>query len=434
MGVLILSVTPGSPAESAGIKAGEQIVSINRHLISDVLDYRFYMTERRLRIGLVSDSGSERTVRLRKGEYEELGLEFATYLMDRQHTCKNKCIFCFVDQTPPGMRETLYFKDDDERLSFLFGNYVTLTNLSREEIDRIVRMRVSPINVSVHTMNPELRVSMMANPSAGQVLSYLKILADGGIALNVQLVLCPGINDRDELRKTMDELAKLLPAVQSVAAVPVGLTRYREGLYPLEPFSRLGALETISILHEYAESWQHEWEERIVYPSDEFFLLAELPIPPYPYYGEFPQLDNGVGLLAMLEYEFFEALEGAAEETEPRQLSIATGAAAYPLISHLCEAAMLQIRGLKITPYKIENVFFGPLVTVAGLLTGQDIQAQLAGKALGSALLLPQVTLRHEQDRLLDDMPIELLATALGTDIIPVPNDGFVLLDKMLGL
>lgn len=430
MSVKISGVSAGSPAARTRLRAGDVLVAINGHLINDVLDYRFYMTERLLLLDVAASDGTEHRIRVRKGEYEELGLEFETYLMDRKHTCKNKCIFCFVDQTPPGMRETLYFKDDDERLSFLFGNYITLTNLSVEEVERIVRMRISPINVSVHTTNPVLRVEMMKNPSAGHVLRYLRILADGEIALNVQLVLCPGINDGEELRRSLRDLEELLPALQSIAAVPVGLTKHREGLTPLCCYTRDAARETIAIIHEFAERWEREFGSRIVYPADEFFQLAKLPIPSSEYYGDFPQLDNGVGLLALLEEEFRDAIEDGEAQ---REISLATGVAAYPLLSRLAKFAEEHVRGLKIHAYCIYNDFFGRTVTVAGLLTGTDLRAQLLGKELGEELLIPAVTLRHERDRFLDDITVEELEASLGVPIHPVENDGAALFAAFAG-
>lgn len=432
MAVTVTGVDEGSIAERHRIEAGDKIVSINGHLIGDVLDYRFYMTDSLLQIGLACQNGRERKVRVRKEEYEDLGLQFETYLMDRKHTCKNKCIFCFVDQTPKGMRETLYFKDDDERLSFLFGNYVTLTNMSLEEIERIIRMRISPINVSVHTMNPSLRVKMMKNPNAGNVLSYLPKLAAGGIKLNTQLVLCPGINDGDELRRSIEELGALFPQLESIAVVPVGLTRYREGLPELSPYTREGAREVIATVHEYGERWLRERGDRLVYPADEFFLAAGYELPPYEYYGEFPQLDNGVGLLPLLEHEFFEALENPPSLARERAVSIATGEAAYPLIAALAAAAQEKVAGLRVHVHKVVNDFFGHTVTVAGLLTGQDLMRQLGGKALGEELLLPQVMLRHEQDRFLDDVTVGQLEEALGVPVRTVPNDGYELLDALI--
>lgn len=432
MGVLISGVAPGSPAARLNIEAGETLLAINGHAIHDVLDYRFYMTERRLLLDIEGEKGRRR-LRIYKGEYEEPGLEFATYLMDKQHSCRNRCIFCFVDQTPPGMRESLYFKDDDERLSFLFGSYITLTNLSQEEVGRILRMHISPINVSVHTMNPALRVQMMKNPTAGRVLDYLRQMADAGIAINAQLVLCPGVNDGQELCHSLEKLYALRPALRSVAAVPVGLTRYREGLYPLRSYTQKEAREVIRCIDSYAGRWERECGERIAYPSDEFFLLAGLPLPGPGYYGDYPQLENGVGLCTLLEEEFTLALADAPASILPRRISSATGAAAFPLIERLARLAMERTAGLEIQVCRIENDFFGHSVTVAGLITGRDLIAQLKGRPLGERLLIPQTMLRHERDRFLDDVTLSQAEQALGLPIEPVENDGYALLSAMLG-
>lgn len=300
MAVQIMAVVSGSPADKAGIRPGEKLTAINQNQIEDILDYQFYMTDKKLKIDLLDVNGAARRVTVRKGEYEELGLEFDSYLMDKQHHCKNKCIFCFVDQMPPGMRETLYFKDDDARLSFLFGNYITLTNMEQKDIDRIIKMHISPVNVSVHTMNPDLRQKMMLNPKAASSLDYLRQLAAAGIKINTQLVLCPGINDGAELVYSLKELGKLYPSVESIAAVPVGLTKYREGLFPLRPYTKEEAQEVIKTIHAFSDDFLQRKGVRMAYPADEFFLKAEMPIPDDAYYGEYNQLENGVGLLSLL--------------------------------------------------------------------------------------------------------------------------------------
>lgn len=436
MSVLIFGVEDPSPASSAGIVPGEHLVSINGHKISDVLDYRFYMIERRLRLEILGKDQVERTVKIKKGEYDELGLTFETYLIDKQHSCRNQCVFCFIDQMPPGLRDTLYFKDDDERMSFLFGNYITLTNLTTEEVDRIIKLRISPVNVSVHTMNPQLRVKMMNNRFAGEVLSYLNRLKDGEIAINAQIVLCPDLNDKEELRFSLEQLGALVPALQSVAVVPVGLTKYRDGLYPLRSFNKEEAVETIALIHEFAQRFLEEWADRIFYPSDEWFLLAEQPLPDSDYYGDYPQLENGVGLLTLLRQEFLDALESAEtpEIPVPETLSMVTGVAAGALIRELAAAFMARFPHMEIHVYVVENAFLGESVTVAGLLTGGDIFNALRGRPLGNRLLLPQVMLRSELDRFLDDMPLDGLSGLLGVPIQTTPNDGYQLLDILLGL
>ena len=432
MAVKIMQVAKHSPADKAGVKADEMLVKINGNPIEDILDYQFYATENKLQIELEKD-GLTRSVQVKKNQYDELGLEFETYLMDKQHHCKNKCIFCFVDQMPPNMRETLYFKDDDARLSFLFGNYITLTNMEQKDIDRIIKMHISPVNVSVHTMNPALRQKMMLNPKAASSLDYLRQLAEAGVKINTQLVLCPGINDGDELRYSLQELGKLYPSVESIAAVPVGLTKYRDGLYPLEPYTKEGAEEVIDIIHSFADGFETEHGVRLAYPSDEFFLKAERKIPEDEYYGEYNQLENGVGLLALLRQELGYALEDWEDDGVSRRISLATGEDAADFLRQQIARVKEQFPGLDCTVYPIHNDFFGPHITVAGLVTSRDLIAQLKGKDLGEELLIPGVMLRHEQDKFLDDGTIEDVEQALGVPVRTVDNDGSQFLMALLG-
>ena len=432
MAVKIMQVAKHSPADKAGVKADEMLVKINGNPIEDILDYQFYATENKLQIELEKD-GLTRSVQVKKNQYDELGLEFETYLMDKQHHCKNKCIFCFVDQMPPNMRETLYFKDDDARLSFLFGNYITLTNMEQKDIDRIIKMHISPVNVSVHTMNPALRQKMMLNPKAASSLDYLRQLAEAGVKINTQLVLCPGINDGDELRYSLQELGKLYPSVESIAAVPVGLTKYRDGLYPLEPYTKEGAEEVIDIIHSFADDVEKEHGVRLAYPSDEFFLKAERKIPEDEYYGEYNQLENGVGLLALLRQELGYALEDWEDDGVSRRISLATGEDAADFLRQQIARVKEQFPGLDCTVYPIHNDFFGPHITVAGLVTSRDLIAQLKGKDLGEELLIPGVMLRHEQDKFLDDGTIEDVEQALGVPVRTVDNDGSQFLMALLG-
>ncbi|GKH48266.1 MULTISPECIES: DUF512 domain-containing protein [Anaerotruncus] len=433
MPVLIQTVAPGSHAARAGVRPGDTLLTIGGRPINDVLDYRFYMTDRQLELSLLR-GGAPYSVRIKKAEYDDIGLDFETYLMDKQHSCKNKCVFCFIDQMPPGMRESLYFKDDDSRLSFLFGNYITLTNLTDADIDRIIEMHISPVNVSVHTTDPALRVAMMKNPNAAGSLRYIERLAKAGIRINTQLVLCPGWNDGEALAKTLADLGKLYPGVQSVACVPVGLTKYREGLAELRSFTAAEAGDTIDRVEAFQQRMLEEHGERVAYPSDEFFLLAGRPIPAAGYYGEFAQLENGVGLLSLLEDEFSDAFsdddgEGAAEGA----FTVATGKAACPLISSLARRVMDRYPGIDIRVRAIENRFFGEKITVAGLVTGVDLAEQLGGEALGDRLLLPSAMLRHERDKFLDDMTLEALEEALGVPVLPVDNDGYELYAAMTG-
>jgi putative radical SAM enzyme (TIGR03279 family) len=383
---------------------------------------------------LITRDGDEIAFNIRKSdEFADIGLEFKTYLMDKQHSCKNKCIFCFVDQMPKGMRDTLYFKDDDSRMSFLFGNYITLTGLCEREVQRIIDMHISPVNISVHTMNPALRVEMMKNPHAGESLGILKRFAEAGIEMNTQLVLCPGINDGDELMFSLSELGKLGDCVKSIAAVPVGLTKYRDGLYPLHTYTKEEAERVIDIIDEFNAHYSYFKDGRIIaYPSDEFYILAERQMPSAEYYGEFSQLDNGVGVCALLEKEFTDALADEEERVVERTITVATGCAAYPLIRRLCGLAEARFSGLTVNVVKIVNDFFGDTVTVAGLITGKDYSEQLKGLPLGEELLIPLVSLRNEGDKFLDDMTIEELSTALNVNICTVRNDGYEFLDKII--
>lgn len=433
MSVKIESVCPESYGAKAGIEAGDELLKINSHEIFDVLDYRFYIQSRKLNIELLRN-GEKVTANIRKSdEFADIGLEFQTYLMDKQHSCKNKCVFCFVDQMPKGMRDTLYFKDDDSRMSFLFGNYITLTGLCEREVQRIIDMHISPINISVHTMNPKLRVEMMKNPYAGESLKILDRLSENSIDMNTQLVLCPGLNDGDELRFSLEELSKLSPSVKSIAAVPVGLTKYRDGLYPLRTYTKKEAAEVIDIIDEFnAHFSYYSGGKTLAYASDEFYLIAERELPNADYYGEFSQLDNGVGMCALLKDEFLTALEQTEKRTVNKKMTVATGHAAYKLISSLCKKAEEKFDGLKINVIKIKNDFFGDTVTVAGLITGKDFKARLKDVSLGEELLIPRVSLRSEGDKFLDDVTTEELSEYLGVKVTPVENDGAVFLNTIL--
>lgn len=434
MAVKITGVWPGSPARRARIHKGDTLISINGNAITDVLDYRFYMTDETLEILLCDEQRKLRTVLVEKDEYDDLGLEFETYLMDRQMGCKNKCIFCFVDQTPPGMRQSLYFKDDDTRMSFLFGNYTTLTNLKESDIQRIIKMHISPINISVHTMNPELRVKMMKNPFAGKALDFIRMLTEGGIKVNTQMVLCPGYNDGEELEYSLSELAKLGPNIQSIAAVPVGLTRYREGLEPLRGFFPEEAKQVVSVLERWGDHFAEQYGTRMAYASDEFYILAGLPFPEYAFYEDFAQLENGVGMMTLMQHDFGQALEEQQEPLPaPRKVTVATGELAFPMMERFAKEVGERYSGAEVQVKKIVNDFFGHSITVAGLVTGQDLLAQLDGVELGEELLIPANMLRHEQDKFLDDVTLEQVRERLGVPVTPVENDGFELLSRMLG-
>ncbi|MBQ8397749.1 MAG: DUF512 domain-containing protein [Clostridia bacterium] len=435
--VTITDVLPRSRAARAGVLPGDILLSINGHAIRDVLDYRFYLAERSVTLGL--HRGPELVeVTIQKGEYDDIGLDFATPLMDGKHCCANRCIFCFIDQLPKGMRDSLYFKDDDSRLSFLHGNYITLTNLGDRDIDRIIEMHISPVNVSVHTTNPELRCTMMGNKRAGKTLGYLRRLADAGIAICGQIVLCRGINDGAELDRSMRDLAELMPALRSVSIVPAGLTKHRDGLYPLEPFAPAEAAAVIAQVDAFAAECKAKYDTRLFYCSDEFYLKAGLPLPGDAYYEEYSQIENGVGLLTSLCHEFdfeLDYLDDLLPDARlPRTVTIATGEAAYGTLSSLAERIMAAVEGLTVQVIAIHNDFFGDMITVAGLLTGRDLAAQLKGRELGDELLLPSVTLRAEGDLFLCGMTPDELSQTLGVPIRFVKNEGAELIAAMLGV
>ncbi len=435
--VKIYSVEKGSRADRAGIEKGDILVSINCREINDVLDYRFFLAEKNISVSLLRE-GCPMEVNITKGQYDDIGLDFETPLMDKKHSCENKCIFCFIDQLPKGMRKTLYFKDDDSRLSFLHGNYITLTNLSEKDIDRIIEMHITPVNISVHTTNPDLRIQMMHNKRAGEVLSYMKKLADNNISLCGQIVLCKGINDGEELDRTMSELSLLFPAMQSVSIVPSGLTKFRERLYHLEPFSAEDAKKVIEQVEAFADKNLEKYGKRVFFCSDEFYLTAELPLPSEEHYEGYPQIENGVGMIRSLLSEFEDEMNYIDEYLEkfssPRQVSVATGVSAYDTVKRMAEALEEKAEGLKINVYKIINNFFGESITVSGLLTGKDISEQLAGKDLGEMLYFPENTLRSGGDLFLDDMTPSELSSRLGVPVSPSKNSGSDFISDMLGV
>lgn len=432
--VTITGVEKASPAAKHGILPGDILISINGHDINDVLDYRFRLTEKKITL-LIHRGPDLKEITIKKDEYSDIGLEFETYLMDKKHSCRNKCVFCFIDQLPKGMRDTLYFKDDDSRLSFLMGNYITLTNLSEEDVDRIIEMKTSPINVSVHTTNPELRVKMMKNKNAGKVLSYLRRFADAGISLNCQIVLCKGINDGKELERSMTDLAALYPSLVGVSIVPAGITNYREGLCHLEPFTAEEAGEVIDTIDKFGEKCLKKFGTRLFFSSDELYIEAGRELPGEDYYEGYPQIENGVGMIRSMNGEFTDELDFLDEYDleKPRKVSVATGAAAYDFIKSLADRLCEQVPTLECHVYKIINDFFGHNITVAGLLTGKDLANQLNGKDLGDRLLIPRVTLRSEGDVFLDDTTPEWLAEQLGgIEVVPVESTGNDFVSKVL--
>lgn len=431
MAVKIFDVTTGSHADKAGIKKGETLLSINSNEIVDVLDYRFYQVNRKLTLEVEDENKNVRTIEMTKGEYEEIGLEFETYLMDKQHSCRNKCIFCFIDQLPKGMRESLYFKDDDSRLSFLFGNYITLTNITEHEIDRIIKMHISPINVSVHTTNPELRCKMMNNRFAGDTLKYLKRFADAGITLNCQIVSCPGINDGDELVRTLTDLENL--GVNMTAIVPVGLTRYRENLYPLVPYNKETAGQTIDIIEKMGDECVKKHGRRIFFPGDEFYLLAEREIPSPEFYEDFSALEDGIGMIAYLTDDVGWKLEELdADESLCHKVTIACGEGVFPYMKRIMSMINEKFPNITINTRAIKNNFFGGGVNVSGLVTGGDLIDQLRGDDLGDRLIITSSMLRFENDLFLDDVSTDDVERELGVTLVPVNNNGNDLVEAVI--
>lgn len=431
MAVKIFDVTTGSHADKAGIKKGETLLSINSNEIVDVLDYRFYQVNRKLTLEVEDENKNVRTIEMTKGEYEEIGLEFETYLMDKQHSCRNKCIFCFIDQLPKGMRESLYFKDDDSRLSFLFGNYITLTNITEHEIDRIIKMHISPINVSVHTTNPELRCKMMNNRFAGDTLKYLKRFADAGITLNCQIVSCPGINDGDELVRTLTDLENL--GVNMTAIVPVGLTRYRENLYPLAPYNKETAGQTIDIIEKMGDVCVKKHGRRIFFPGDEFYLLAEREIPSPEFYEDFSALEDGIGMIAYLTDDVGWKLEELdADESLCHKVTIACGEGVFPYMKRIMSMINEKFPNITINTRAIKNNFFGGGVNVSGLVTGGDLIDQLRGDDLGDRLIITSSMLRFENDLFLDDVSTDDVERELGVTLVPVNNNGNDLVEAVI--
>lgn len=434
--VKITGVESGSRAYRHGIREGDILVSIDKNEIKDVLDYRFYLASSKIELCLLRES-AEFSVTIKKGEYDDIGLDFETPLMDKKHTCKNGCIFCFIDQNPEGLRDTLYFKDDDSRLSFIHGNYITLTNMSDEDIARIVKMRFSPINVSIHTTNPDLRVKMMKNKRSGEVLKYLDDFKNAGLSICGQIVLCRGINDGNELLRSMTDLAKYYPQMTSVAIVPAGLTKFRDKLYPLTDFTKEEAGAVIDMIDAFAEEHKAEFGSRLFFAADEFYLKAGREIPEAEYYEDYPQLENGVGMIRSFADEANMGVKDVVEivraDNISRCVSVATGTASYPLICSLAKKTEALCPGLTIKVHKIVNNFFGESITVSGLLTGKDISEQLSGVELGDELLIPENALRSGEDVFLCGMTVDELSEKLSVPVRASGSDGYEFIESLIG-
>ncbi len=429
---IVSGVLPGSIAEEMGIEAGDKLLSIDGHEITDIFDYQFYVEDEEILLLIEKPDGEQWELEIEKEADEQLGLEFGEGLMDEYRSCYNKCIFCFIDQMPPGMRDTLYFKDDDSRLSFLQGNYVTLTNMSDHDIERIIRYRLEPINISFQTTNPELRCKMLHNRFAGDALKKVDMLYQGGIEMNGQIVLCKGVNDGEELERSIRDLTGYLPLLKSVSVVPVGLSKYREGLYPLEPFEKEDAKKVLEVIHRWQEKIYAEYGLHFIHAGDEWYLLAEEEVPEAERYDGYIQLENGVGMLRLLFDEFQEGYEPLRGDDRKAELSIATAKLAYPYIKKMAKKLEKKFPNIRIHVYCIRNDFFGERITVSGLVTAGDIMAQLQDKELGERLLLPCNMLKADEDIFLDDYTVKDVADALQVPVHIVKSSGQDLIDAVL--
>ena len=444
-GHVIKEVLPGSIAMELEIEPGDRLLSINQNEIEDIFDYQYYVENEYIEILIEKPDKEQWLLEVDKEEDEDLGIVFESGLMDDYRSCHNKCIFCFIDQMPKGMRETLYFKDDDSRLSFLQGNYVTLTNMSDHDVDRIIRYRLSPVNISFQTMNPQLRCKMLNNRFAGEALKKADRFYEAGISMNGQIVLCKGVNDGSELEYSIRRLMEYIPVLESVSVVPVGLSKFREGLYPLEPFTKADAEKVLDLIHGFQKEIYAQYGIHFIHASDEWYLTADRQIPKGDTYDGYLQLENGVGMLRLLMDEFEDGLrmleakrheesfkdESSIEFSE--EISIVTGQIAYPYILKMAERMMELFPGLTIHVYPIINHFFGEQITVTGLLTGQDMVSQLKGQKLGNRLLLPHNTLRSGDEVFLDDMTVAEMKNALQVKIDIVKSSGYDFIDAVLG-
>ena len=431
---IVKSLMPGGIGEELGIEPGDKLLAINGNEIQDVFDYYYYEESEQLLLLIEKPDGEEWELEIEKDEDESLGIEFDQSLMDEYRSCRNKCMFCFIDQMPKGMRETLYFKDDDSRLSFLQGNYITLTNMSDHDVERIVKYRLEPINISFQTTNPELRCKMLHNRFAGEALKKVDILYRGQIEMNGQIVLCKGVNDGEELERTIRDLTGYLPYLKSVSIVPVGLTKYRDGLYPLEPFTKEDVREVLSVIHRWQEKIYQEHGIHMIHAGDEWYVLAEEEVPEEERYDGYLQLENGVGMMRLLFNEVQEALSAVTGDGRQREISLATGRLMYPYIGKILEEIRKKFPNITTHLYAIRNDFFGERITVSGLITGQDLTGQLKGQPLGERLLLPCNMLKIGEPVFLDDFTLEEVENSLQVKTDIVKSSGQDLLDAVIGV
>ncbi len=429
---LIKSIKPESIAEELNIKPGWYLTLVNDTEIKDILDYKYQMFDEYVVITIEDNNGEEWDYEIEKDENEDIGLEFSEELMDSPRSCANKCIFCFMDQLPPDVRETLIFKDDDFRLSFMTGNYVTLTNSGYRDLERIVEYHLSPINISVHATNPAVRCMMLNNKNAGKIMDYIKYLTDNDIYINAQIVLCPGINDGKILDKTIEDLSNFYPYVECIAIVPVGLSKYREGLYKLKPFNKKLANMAINQVEKWQKKFMDKYNHHIVYIADEVYIKAGREFPAYDFYEDFPQLEDGIGMVAKMRHEFDKKYLRMKEKSLNKTISVATGLAAYDFIRRLSDKLEIKFKGLKINVFPIKNTFFGPKITVSGLITGGDLINQLKDKELGEALIINYSCLKDDENKFLDDVTLSEVKKALKVKIRVVDGTGEDFINKVV--
>lgn len=431
---VISKVYKGSIADELGIEVGDLLISINGEPIHDIIEYRFLLSDEYLEVEIQKQNREVYIYEIEKDYDDDLGIEFTNPIIDKAKSCRNKCVFCFIDQLPKGMRETLYFKDDDSRLSFLQGNFVTLTNMSEEDINNIIKYRISPINISVHTTNPELRKTMIKNKFAGNLYSIMERLAEAQIQMNCQIVLCPGYNDKEELERTVSDLTKLYPYVNSAAAVPVGITKHREHLPNLEIFNEKTAGETIDQVDKLQKKYLKELGTRFIFLSDEFYIMANRKLLDYDEYEGFIQFENGVGMISKFEREIKDYLENLSEDhkSKIKKVSIATGHSAYEFMCEMAKCIMEKCPNVQIDVYKIINNFFGDTITVSGLVTATDIIDQLKDKNLGETLYIPRSMLKADEEIFLDNITLENLSDIMGLEVVPCLNEGKDFIDKIL--
>lgn len=432
---IINKVYTGSIAEEVGIQVGDELLKINGHEIEDIIEYKYYLSDEYLEVEILKAEGEHWIVEIDKEYDEDLGIEFENPIIDQAKSCSNKCVFCFIDQLPPNMRQSLYFKDDDSRLSFLQGNYITLTNMGEEDIDKIIKYRISPINISVHTTNGELRKRILNNRFAGNILNILTRLAENHIQMNCQIVLCPDLNDKEELDNTIKDLGNISHSIGSVAVVPVGLTAYREGLHNMQPFNKKTASYTIDQVERWQKQFKGSIGRNLVHVSDEFYVLADRDFPNYENYEGFPQLENGVGLATKFKYEFYQYLEKLPIALKKQKhITVVTGTAAYKLIKKMCDDLTEKIGNLEVNAICVENKFFGGYVSVSGLITGQDIYNTLKDINLGDKILIPESMMKSEEEVFLDDYTVTLLEEKLGVPIQVCEVSGKKFIQRALNL